>query len=66
MNIEEMADASEFTPVPSGEGTVSGSRASDMFDWSVKHNIVRDDTIWKRSTGDNPETEANNVREGHQ
>ncbi len=49
---------------PEGNG-VHGSRCSDMFAWHVKSDLIVDQNrIWVRPTGDEKETETNNVGPG--
>jgi hypothetical protein len=44
---------------------VAGSRASENYDWSAKHTLESDGVKLVRSTGNDAESDANYVREGH-
>jgi hypothetical protein len=49
---------------PSGN-TLEGSRCSPNYQWHGRHKLVPDGTKWKRSTGDDPESDENDIAPGH-
>jgi hypothetical protein len=61
------ANFGEFCRVGFGErpsGALSGSRCSHYYQWNSWHRLVPDGALWKRSTGDDPETNDNHVWDG--
>jgi hypothetical protein len=51
-------DLSTCTP----NSTLDGSRASDKYEWSLKHTLKEEDGKMVRTTGNENETDENNVR----
>jgi hypothetical protein len=49
---------------PSGNEEI-GSRASPKYKWHARHHLLVIDGKWVRSTGDQPETDENDVGTGH-
>ena len=49
---------------PTGE-VVAGSRASTFYQWHVRHHLVDQNGKWVRTTGDNQESEENDIGDGH-
>ncbi len=44
---------------------ISGSRASNYYDWHVRHYLIDKAGKWRRSTGDEKETDENDIGLGH-
>lgn len=44
---------------------VDGSRGSPKFEWHVRHTLVRGRDWWVRTTGDENESEENDVGDKH-
>lgn len=43
-----------------------GSRCSDYYDWHVRHNLIKGKNgIWTRSTGDEKQSDQNDIGPGH-